>query len=64
MGLRSSDYFRSRLYLADGLIEDYAHYGRGEAATVSNAVQNVTGHRARSFAAFARDYKQAFVESS
>lgn len=45
---------------ADGLIEDYAHYRRGEASTISSAVREVTGHPARSFADFARDYKQAF----
>jgi uncharacterized protein YbjT (DUF2867 family) len=47
---------------ADGLIEDYAHYRRGEASTVSTAVRDVTGHPPRSFAAFARDYKQAFSQ--
>lgn len=47
---------------ADGLIEDYAHYRRGEAATVSTAVRDVTGHSSRSFAAFAVDYKQAFSQ--
>ena len=45
---------------ADGLIEDYAHYRRGEAAIVSTSVHDVTGRAARSFATFARDYKQAF----
>jgi uncharacterized protein YbjT (DUF2867 family) len=34
---------------ADGVIEDYAHYRRGEASTVSNAVPDVTGNPARSF---------------
>jgi hypothetical protein len=43
---------------AEGLIEDYAHYRRGEAANVSTAVQEVTGHPARSFEGFARDYKE------
>jgi uncharacterized protein YbjT (DUF2867 family) len=47
---------------ADGLIEDYAHYRRGEASAISSAAQDVTGHRPRSFADFARDYKQAFSE--
>ena len=47
---------------ADGLIEDYAHYRRGEAANVSNTVLNVTGHPARSFSTFARDHKQAFLQ--
>ena len=43
---------------AEGLIEDYAHYRRGEAANVSTAVQEVTGRPARSFEGFARDYKE------
>ena len=47
---------------ADGLIEDYAHYRLGEASTISSAVVDVTGRPPRSFAAFARDYKQAFVQ--
>jgi hypothetical protein len=34
---------------ADGVIEDYAHYRRGEASTVSNAVRDVTGNQPRSF---------------
>ncbi len=46
---------------ADGLVEDYAHYRRGEAATLSTTVRDVMGHPARSFAAFARDYKEAFL---
>jgi uncharacterized protein YbjT (DUF2867 family) len=45
---------------ADGLIEDYAHYRRGKAATVSSAIQDVTGRAPRSFIAFARDYSEAF----
>lgn len=45
---------------AEGLIEDYAHYRRGEAADVSTAVQDVTGAPARPFANFARDYRRAF----
>ena len=47
---------------ADGLIEDYAHYRRGEASSVSNAVVDVTGRPAHSFLTFARDYKEAFLE--
>ncbi len=47
---------------ADGLIEDYAHYRRGEAANVSNTLLDVTGHPARSFSTFARDYKHAFLQ--
>lgn len=45
---------------ADGLIEDYAHYARGEAATVSNAIQEVTGKPARDFKSFAQEYAPAF----
>ena len=45
---------------AEGLIEDYAHYRRGEASGVSSAVQEVTGAAAHSFADFARDYRRAF----
>ena len=46
---------------ADGLIEDYAHYRRGEAATVTSGVQDATGRAPRSFAAFARDHAAAFA---
>lgn len=46
---------------ADGLVEDYAHYRRGEAAGVSVAVQQVTGHPPRSFEVFAHDYLDAFL---
>ncbi|WP_300266718.1 NmrA family NAD(P)-binding protein [Microbacterium sp.] len=37
----------------DGLLEDYAHYARGEAAELSSAVPDVLGRPARSFADFA-----------
>jgi uncharacterized protein YbjT (DUF2867 family) len=45
---------------ADGLIEDYAHYARGEAAEVTTGVQDATGRPPRSFDDFARDYAHAF----
>ncbi|MEO5891952.1 MAG: SDR family oxidoreductase [Ferruginibacter sp.] len=45
---------------ADGLIEDYAHYSRGEAAAISRAVKHVTGRAPRNFETFARDYVAAF----
>jgi uncharacterized protein YbjT (DUF2867 family) len=45
---------------ADGLIEDYAHYRRGEASSVSTAVQDVTGQPPRSFGQFVHDYWQPF----
>jgi len=39
---------------ADGLVEDYAHYRRGEAAGISTAVQDVTGVPPHTLLAFAR----------
>lgn len=44
----------------DGLLEDYAHYRRGEAAAVSPAVAEVTGRPPRDIAQFAHDYAAAF----
>lgn len=41
---------------ADGLIEDYAHYARGEAERVSSAIQDVTGKPARDFKEFAKTF--------
>ena len=46
---------------ADGLIEDYAHYRRGEASGISPAVQDVTGHPPGTFREFATDYKETFL---
>jgi uncharacterized protein YbjT (DUF2867 family) len=43
-----------------GLIEDYAHYARGEAAAVYNTVKEVTGNNATSFEQFVSDYKVLF----
>jgi uncharacterized protein YbjT (DUF2867 family) len=48
---------------ADGLIEDYAHYRRGEASGISSAVEEVTGQPARHFIEFARDNKAAFLQT-
>lgn len=45
---------------ADGLVEDYAHYRRGEASAVSTGVRDATGRAPRAFSAFARDYASAF----
>ncbi|RBQ03301.1 SDR family oxidoreductase [Pedobacter miscanthi] len=45
---------------AAGLIEDYAHYARGEAAVISNAVEEVTGKAPRKFIDFVQEYKSAF----
>jgi uncharacterized protein YbjT (DUF2867 family) len=48
---------------ADGLIEDYAHYRRGEAAGISPAVNEVTGEAPRPFSEFARDHQAAFLQT-
>jgi uncharacterized protein YbjT (DUF2867 family) len=44
----------------EGLVEDYAHYARGEAAEVHDTVVSVTGHAPRTLSEFARDYEDAF----
>lgn len=48
------------VWQADGLIEDYAHYSRNEAAAIESGVQDATGQSPRSFADFARDYAPTF----
>ncbi|AXB42379.1 SDR family oxidoreductase [Amycolatopsis albispora] len=45
----------------DGLVEDYAHYARGEAAEVHTSVADLTGRPARAVTAFARDHATAFI---
>ena len=45
----------------DGLVEDYAHHARGEAAAVSPAVRDITGREPRDLVVFARDYSQQFM---
>jgi uncharacterized protein YbjT (DUF2867 family) len=45
---------------AEGLLEDYAHYERGEASAVSPDVAQVTGTSPRSLRDFAHDYSDAF----
>jgi uncharacterized protein YbjT (DUF2867 family) len=52
------------VWQADGVIEDYAHYSRGEAAEVTTGVQYATGRPPRSFDDFANDYAQAFSLSA
>ncbi|WP_232664960.1 SDR family oxidoreductase [Pseudonocardia sp. TRM90224] len=46
---------------AEGLVEDYAHYARGEAAAVDPSVAEVTGRAPRGFAEFAKDHAAAFT---
>jgi uncharacterized protein YbjT (DUF2867 family) len=45
---------------AAGLIEDYAHYARGEAAVIADTVKDVTGKSPRKFLNFVEDYKSLF----
>jgi uncharacterized protein YbjT (DUF2867 family) len=49
---------------ADGLLEDYAHYRRGEAAGLSEDVLRVTGAKPRNFQSFAQDYRDAFLKAA
>ena len=46
---------------ADGLIEEFAMYRRGEATTVEPGVGEALGRPARSFDEFARDYAPVFT---
>ena len=46
---------------ADGLIEDYAHYRRDEAAAIEEGVQDATAKPPHTFDDFARDYASVFV---
>jgi uncharacterized protein YbjT (DUF2867 family) len=48
------------VWQADGLVEDYAHYRRGEAAAVTSGVRDAIGKAPRSFDEFARDYAAMF----
>ena len=48
---------------AEGLIEDYAHYHRGEASTVTTDIKDATGKPPHSFEEFARDYASEFSGS-
>ena len=45
---------------ADGLLEDYAHYRRAEAAEVTSGVKDATGKAPRPFSEFASDYATGF----
>ena len=47
----------------DGLLEDYAHYRRGEASEVTDVVDTVVGRPAISFAQFVHDYADRFART-
>ena len=50
------------VWQADGLVEDYAHYERGEAAAVASGVEKATGKAPRSFDTFTHDYAAMFSD--
>lgn len=56
-GLRAAGFPQ---WQVDGLIEDYAHYARGEAAGVCNTVETVTGKSPICFEQFVVDYSAIF----
>jgi uncharacterized protein YbjT (DUF2867 family) len=47
----------------DGLLEDYAHYRRGEASATSDAVQRITGLPPIAVEKFASDYAPQFTRA-
>lgn len=47
-----------------GLLEDYAHYRRGEASTVTTAVSDITGRPPINIGQFARDYAEVFTRKA
>ncbi len=49
-------------WLVDDMLVLFASFREGYGATVSDAVQSVTGRRPRSFQQFARDHAHAFLE--
>lgn len=53
--------FGMSVWQADGLVEDYDHYRRGEAAEVTSTVRELTGSDATSFSRFAKDYGAKFL---
>jgi uncharacterized protein YbjT (DUF2867 family) len=53
--------FGMPVWQADGLVEDYDHYRRGEAATVTSTVHDITGKGATTFLQFAEDYAEQFL---
>lgn len=47
----------------EGLVEDYAHYARGEAGEVHTSVADLTGRPARDITEFAADHAELFAAS-
>jgi uncharacterized protein YbjT (DUF2867 family) len=48
------------VWQADGLLEDYAHYRRGEATAIASGVRDAISRNPSSFEKFARDYATMF----
>lgn len=48
------------VWQADGLLEDYAHYRRNEAAAIAAGVKEAIGKEPRSFETFTHDYAPMF----
>ena len=48
------------LWQADGLLEEYAHYRRNEAAAIGTGIKESLGKEPRSFETFAHDYAPMF----
>ena len=48
------------VWQADGLLEDYAHYRRQEAAAISTGIQDAISQEPRSFKDFTHDYAAMF----
>lgn len=51
---------RFPVWQADGLLEDYAHYRRNEAAAIAAGVKEAIGKEPRSFETFSHDYAPMF----
>jgi uncharacterized protein YbjT (DUF2867 family) len=49
------------LWQVDGIVEDYAHYARGEAQAISPHVRELTGVDPRDVMRFAEDYAAVFI---
>ncbi|MGH7921063.1 MAG: NmrA family NAD(P)-binding protein [Candidatus Dormibacteraceae bacterium] len=51
------------VWQVEGLLEDYAHYRRGEASEVTHVVEEVAGRHAIRFEQFANDYADRFTRT-
>ena len=49
---------------AEGIVEDYEQYRRGEASLVTSTVRDLTGNEPISFSRFAHDYAAKFLSKA